>query len=98
MARMCRNIRVLHNFEPSQIRIQGFDDTWKFFGRKTAAYRQVGNAFPPPVACSVAQQIPKRHPTDERRQLLDRKREVTCALRSMRHATPHISKDESDAG
>jgi len=31
-------------------RLQGFPDTWEFSGRKTAAYRQVGNAFPPPVA------------------------------------------------
>lgn len=31
-------------------RLQGFPDDWAFFGRKTAAYRQVGNAFPPPVA------------------------------------------------
>ena len=35
-------------------RIQGFPDDWKFYGKKTAAYRQVGNAFPPPVARSVA--------------------------------------------
>ncbi|WP_295808511.1 DNA cytosine methyltransferase [uncultured Nitratireductor sp.] len=35
-------------------RIQGFDDAWQFHGRKTAAYRQVGNAFPPPVAKAVA--------------------------------------------
>lgn len=35
-------------------RIQGFDDAWAFHGRKTAAYRQVGNAFPPPVASAVA--------------------------------------------
>jgi len=35
-------------------RIQGFPDSWQFFGRKTAAYRQVGNAFPPPVARAVA--------------------------------------------
>jgi DNA (cytosine-5)-methyltransferase 1 len=35
-------------------RIQGFPDDWSFSGGKTAAYRQVGNAFPPPVACSVA--------------------------------------------
>lgn len=38
-------------------RIQGFPDDWKITGRKTAAYRQVGNAFPPPVACAVATQI-----------------------------------------
>jgi DNA (cytosine-5)-methyltransferase 1 len=31
-------------------RIQGFPDSWYFSGRKTTAYRQVGNAFPPPVA------------------------------------------------
>lgn len=34
-------------------RVQGFDADWEFYGRKTAAYRQVGNAFPPPVARSV---------------------------------------------
>jgi len=38
-------------------RIQGFPDNWTFSGRKTAAYRQIGNAFPPPVAAAVAQQI-----------------------------------------
>jgi DNA (cytosine-5)-methyltransferase 1 len=38
-------------------RIQGFQDTWAFSGRKTAAYRQVGNAFPPPVARALGQAI-----------------------------------------
>nr|WP_316653115.1 DNA cytosine methyltransferase [uncultured Gellertiella sp.] len=38
-------------------RLQGFPDSWQFSGRKTASYRQVGNAFPPPVACAVASAI-----------------------------------------
>lgn len=38
-------------------RIQGFPDTWAFWGRKTAAYRQVGNAFPPPVARALGEAI-----------------------------------------
>lgn len=37
--------------------IQGFPEDWKFSGKKTAAYRQVGNAFPPPVAEAVGSQI-----------------------------------------
>ncbi|MEU6852999.1 DNA (cytosine-5-)-methyltransferase [Actinacidiphila alni] len=37
--------------------IQGFPEDWKFSGKKTAAYRQVGNAFPPPVAEAVGKQI-----------------------------------------
>ncbi|MEO1242494.1 MAG: DNA cytosine methyltransferase [Pseudomonadota bacterium] len=36
-------------------RLQGFPDDWEISGRKTAAYRQVGNAFPPPVAKAVSQ-------------------------------------------
>ena len=40
-------------------RLQGFPEDWKFIGKKTPAYRQVGNAFPPPVAAAVAGQIRK---------------------------------------
>jgi len=42
---------------PMVARLQGFPDSWQFVGRKTNAYRQVGNAFPPPVARTVAQQL-----------------------------------------
>lgn len=38
-------------------RLQGFPDEWEIYGRKTTAYRQIGNAFPPPVAAAVAQRI-----------------------------------------
>jgi DNA (cytosine-5)-methyltransferase 1 len=39
--------------------IQGFPPDWEFVGGKTSAYRQVGNAFPPPVAAAVARRIGK---------------------------------------
>jgi DNA (cytosine-5)-methyltransferase 1 len=53
-------------------RVQGFPDSWDFSGRKTAAYRQVGNAFPPPVARALGVAIrraleaasPASHATD----------------------------------
>tara|TARA_B110001469_G_scaffold8153_1_gene8133 strand:+ start:790 stop:1785 length:996 start_codon:yes stop_codon:yes gene_type:complete len=38
-------------------RIQGFPDWWEFFGKKTASYRQIGNAFPAPVAEAVGRQV-----------------------------------------
>ena len=38
-------------------RIQGFPDDWTFSGGKTVVYRQIGNAFPPPVAMAVGRAI-----------------------------------------
>jgi DNA (cytosine-5)-methyltransferase 1 len=37
--------------------LQGFPIEWEFMGTKTYAYRQVGNAFPPPVARAVGLKI-----------------------------------------
>jgi DNA (cytosine-5)-methyltransferase 1 len=42
---------------PMVAAIQGFPPDWRFSGRKTAAYRQIGNAFPPPVARAVGLSI-----------------------------------------
>ena len=39
--------------------VQGFPKEWTFIGKKTPAYRQVGNAFPPPVAEAVGKSIIK---------------------------------------
>ncbi len=39
--------------------VQGFPEEWEFVGKKTPAYRQVGNAFPPPVAEAVGKSIIK---------------------------------------
>ena len=37
--------------------VQGFPKDWTFIGKKTPAYRQVGNAFPPPVAKALGQSL-----------------------------------------
>jgi DNA (cytosine-5)-methyltransferase 1 len=39
--------------------LQGFPENWQFIGKKTPAYRQVGNAFPPPVAKVIGKSILK---------------------------------------
>ena len=41
-------------------RLQGWNDAeyrWTFTGRKTSTYRQIGNAFPPPVAHALGESI-----------------------------------------
>ncbi|WP_328831196.1 DNA (cytosine-5-)-methyltransferase [Streptomyces sp. NBC_00252] len=42
---------------PQAAIIQGFPLDWNFSGGKTAQYRQVGNAFPPPVAEAIGKSI-----------------------------------------
>jgi DNA (cytosine-5)-methyltransferase 1 len=42
---------------PMAAAVQGFPADWRFSGRKTAGYRQIGNAFPPPVAKAVGESI-----------------------------------------
>ncbi|MEO0414729.1 MAG: DNA cytosine methyltransferase [Verrucomicrobiota bacterium] len=48
-------------------RLQGFPDEWKFAGKKTSSYRQVGNAFPPPVAAAVAKALKDLIQAEERK-------------------------------
>ncbi|WP_222930288.1 DNA cytosine methyltransferase [Larkinella punicea] len=42
---------------PMAALVQGFPPDWQFAGKKTPAYRQVGNAFPAPVAKAVGMAI-----------------------------------------
>jgi DNA (cytosine-5)-methyltransferase 1 len=39
--------------------LQGFPADWEFVGKKTPVYRQIGNAFPPPVAKAIGVAIKK---------------------------------------
>lgn len=51
-------------------RLQGWrGDDWEFAGRKTSKYRQIGNAFPPPVAEAVGHRIAAalKHEGEQRR-------------------------------
>lgn len=50
--------------------IQGFPRNWRFQGKKTAQYRQVGNAFPPPVAEAVGRAIAATLRPEHREELL----------------------------
>ncbi|GAB2775780.1 DNA cytosine methyltransferase [Streptomyces daliensis] len=50
--------------------IQSFPEGWKFAGGKTARYRQVGNAFPPPVANAVGRAIASVLQPEKRGELL----------------------------
>lgn len=50
--------------------IQGFPQEWEFQGGKTARYRQVGNAFPPPVAEAIGRAIAAALRPEDRDELL----------------------------
>ena len=64
-------------------RLQGWDDReyrWEFTGRKTSNYRQIGNAFPPPVARAIGDQI---------RRALDHQGELSYVWSS---TIPHMTR------
>jgi DNA (cytosine-5)-methyltransferase 1 len=54
-------VTLLPNLTTAMVaRIQGWDDVeyrWTFIGREITTYRQIGNAFPPPVARALGDQV-----------------------------------------
>jgi len=64
-------------------RVQGFPDDWAFVGAKTTTYRQVGNAFPPPVAHAVAQSIREALEHDSSSRTYSSRREKEFSLISL---------------
>jgi DNA (cytosine-5)-methyltransferase 1 len=67
--------------------IQGFPEGWKFQGKKTARYRQVGNAFPPPVAEAVGRAIAAVLRPEQREEVL-RGYEMDCAVTEKTEVIP----------
>lgn len=65
---------------PMAAQIQGFPADWRFSGRKTAAYRQVGNAFPPPVAAAVGTAIRDAVTASRRRRVKNPARRQIAAV------------------
>ncbi|MFF2605057.1 DNA cytosine methyltransferase [Arthrobacter koreensis] len=75
-------------------RIQGWDDDafrWEFTGKKTSVYRQIGNAFPPPVARALGRSIADAlHNRGERRNI-DAVQDVDPIYRLLRLSETPIS-------
>jgi len=74
-------------------RIQGWDEStfkWEFTGKKTSIYRQIGNAFPPPVAWALGKAIANalRHEGEKRN--LDLAQDVDPIYRLLREGQDFI--------
>jgi DNA (cytosine-5)-methyltransferase 1 len=78
-------------------RLQGWygpEYTWTFAGRKTSQYRQIGNAFPPPMARALASsiadalrkvEVQQSHPAQRRRASANVVSEVLLLTRTVEH-------------
>ncbi|MEU8932680.1 DNA (cytosine-5-)-methyltransferase [Streptomyces sp. NPDC048409] len=69
---MVARIQGWHDFESAKDSDSVVDGEfrWKFHGRKTSVYRQIGNAFPPPVAKALGVAIRKAIHQEGERQIL----------------------------
>ncbi|MFH8771486.1 DNA cytosine methyltransferase [Streptomyces sp. NPDC017958] len=71
---MVARLQGWHDIEPPKGSDSAADDEfrWRFHGRKTSVYRQIGNAFPPPVAKALGVAIQRAlRQEGERRTLVE---------------------------
>lgn len=84
---------------PMVARIQGWDEDrfrWEFSGRKTSIYRQIGNAFPPPVAEAIGKAIRQalNHETKPKTLIEDVKPVHDPVYQVLRRTTRFMGVDE----
>lgn len=75
-------------------RIQGWDDeifSWEFTGKKTSVYRQIGNAFPPPVAKALGTAIARALRHQGSRRVVDAAEDIDPLYRLLRGAEEFVS-------
>lgn len=78
--------------------IQGFPPDWVFSGGKTAQYRQVGNAFPPPVAKAVGKAIADVLRAADKRDLKKETEPVEVLSEQLLLALPNGADNRQRAG
>lgn len=75
-------------------RIQGWDDDefyWEFTGKKTSVYRQIGNAFPPPVARALGTSIAEALRRNTSRRELNSEQAVDPLYRLLKNSEGSVS-------
>ena len=75
-------------------RVQGWDDDtfrWEFTGKKTSVYRQIGNAFPPPVAKALGTAIARALRNQGPRRIIDAAEDIDPLYRLLREAEGFVS-------
>lgn len=75
-------------------RIQGWDDdtfSWEFTGKKTSVYRQIGNAFPPPVAKALGDAIASALRNQGPRRIADASEDIDPLYRLLRETEDFVS-------
>ncbi|MGP5396537.1 DNA cytosine methyltransferase [Arthrobacter rhombi] len=78
--------------------IQGWDNKkfkWHFEGKKTSVYRQIGNAFPPPVAYAIGKSIVAALAHDvEARDIQDLRTEIDPLYKALRGTAGFLTSSQ----